>query len=84
MGSLGTCARFRLLAMSDVNFKARVDQPYMCLLSSVHNGFLSFTIGVTPADFLLTSMAAELFDPLTFSSIGESLTRARQSVLHTV
>ena len=41
-------------------FKARVDS-LAYILSPAYNGFLRFTSGVTPADLLAASMAAEPF-----------------------
>ena len=43
--------------MSALVFKASVD-PLLCTLSPACNGFLRFTSGTKPADFLMTSMAA--------------------------
>ena len=39
--------------------------PCLHALSPVHNRFLRFTFGVTPADLLAANMAAEPFDPHT-------------------
>ena len=50
---------FGLLVMSVLGFKARVD-PLACMLHHLHcNRILRFTSGVTPADLLAASMAAE-------------------------
>ena len=42
-------------------FQSQSATPCLCTSSTVHNGFLRFTSGVTAADFLFDSMAA---DPL--------------------
>ena len=39
-------------------FQSQSATPCLCTSSTVHNGFLRFTSGVTAADFLLDSMAA--------------------------
>ena len=38
--------------------------PHLCALSSMCNGFLRFTSGVTPADLLAACMAAEPFQSM--------------------
>ena len=60
------------LVMSALGFKAREDSlTCMLCLSTVCNGFLRFTSGVTLADLLVASMAAEPFHPFYLcTSIG--------------
>ena len=43
---------------SALGFIVRVDPSLVCL-SSVLNGFLTFTSGVTPADLLMANMATK-------------------------
>ena len=60
--STGICPRF----------KNQGRFPHLHALSPVHNRFLRFISGVTPADLLAASMAAELFHPHTckLASVG--------------
>ena len=64
------CPCFRFLVTSGLGFKARMD-PSLRSSSPACNRILRFTYGATPADLLVTSMAAELF-PSTYlqTSIG--------------
>ena len=48
---------FGLLGTSALGFQAQVD-PHLYAFSPGCNGFLRFTSGATPADFLTASMAA--------------------------
>ena len=49
-----------ILVLSAIGFKGRVD-PHLCASSPACNAFLRFTSGVTAADLLTASMAAEHF-----------------------
>ena len=52
-------------------FQSQGRSPHLCALSSVYNGFLRFTSGVTPADLSAASMVAEPFRSTYFrASIG--------------
>ena len=55
--------------MSALGFKARVD-PCLCTFSPLHNGFLRFISGSTPADLLMASMAAGHFPYLHVAEVG--------------
>ena len=58
VGPLILC--FRLLVMSPLGFKARVDSFICTWWKCICYTFLRFTSGATPADVLVTSMAAKL------------------------
>ena len=48
------------------------------------NGFLKFTSGATPANLLMTSMAAETFESTYLISIKHKTTRMHSNRMHTV
>ena len=48
----------RVFGTPALDFKARVEPLFVCFF----NGFLSFTCGATPADFLLASTADNHFN----------------------
>ena len=61
---------FGLLVTSALGFKARVDHPLLACFVDVHNGFLRFTSGVTPANLLMASMAASHIPYMYVAEVG--------------
>ena len=58
-------------------FKNSYSHPiHTCFPISASNGFLRFTYGPTPTDLLVASMAANPFDPHTWTKMGARIPHA--------